>query len=82
MTIAYFLRNIFAGYISDLGICLRFGCVFHGFGLIIICNSSPPGQNSCHFADDVFMCIFVNEKFYSLIKISLKIVPKGPIDNN
>ena len=26
-------------------------------------NSSPPGQNGCHFADNIFRCIFVNEKF-------------------
>ena len=45
-------------------------------------NSSPPGQNSRHFTDDIFRCIFVNEKFCILIKISLKFVPKGPIDNN
>ena len=38
-------------------------------------NSSPPGQNGRHFADDVFRCIFVSEKF--LIQISLKFVPKG-----
>ena len=24
-------------------------------------NSYPPGQNSCHFADHVFRCLFVNE---------------------
>ena len=47
----------------------------------MLLNSSPPGQNGCHFADDVFKCIFVNEKFYILIKISLKFIPKGPIDN-
>ena len=29
-----------------------------------------------------FRCIFVNEKFYILTKISLKFVPKGLIDNN
>ena len=29
-----------------------------------------------------FRCIFVNEKFYILIKISLSFVPKGPIYNN
>ena len=46
-----------------------------------IFNSSPPGQNGRHFADDSFKCIFVNEKFCILIKISLKFVPKGPIDN-
>ena len=33
-------------------------------------------------ADDIFKCIFLNEKFYVLIKISLKFVPNGPIDNN
>ena len=44
-------------------------------------NSSPPGQNGRHFADDTFRCVFVNEKFCILIKISLKFVPKGPIDN-
>ena len=43
-------------------------------------NSS--GQNGRHFADDIFRCIFVNEKFCILIKISLKFVPKGPICNN
>ena len=26
-------------------------------------NSSPPGQNDRSFADDIFRCIFVNEKF-------------------
>ena len=34
------------------------------------------------FADDIFRCIFVTEKFSILIKISLKFVPYGPIDNN
>ena len=45
-------------------------------------NSSPPGQNGRLFADNIFKCIFVNEKFHILIKISLKFVPEGPIDNN
>ena len=45
-------------------------------------NSSPSGQNGLHFADDIFRCIFMNEKFPILIKISLKFVAKGPIDNN
>ena len=30
----------------------------------------------------IFICIFVNETFCILIKISLKFVPKGPIDDN
>ena len=45
-------------------------------------NSSPLGQNGRHFADDIFRCIFVNEKSCILTKISLKFVPMGPIDNN
>ena len=39
-------------------------------------------KNGRHFADDIFWCIFVNEEFCILIQISLKFVPKGPIDNN
>ena len=44
-------------------------------------NSSPPGQNVRHFADDIFSCILMNEKFCILIKISLQFVSKGPLDN-
>ena len=32
-------------------------------------------------ADDNFKCIFLNENDRIPIRISLKIVPKGPIDN-
>ena len=45
-------------------------------------NSSPTGQNGRCFSDDIFRCISVNEKFFILIKISLKFIPKCPIDNN
>ena len=34
-----------------------------------------------HFADDIFKCIFLNENVWISIKISLKFVPKGPINN-
>ena len=44
-------------------------------------NSSPPGQNGCQFADNSFKRIFTNEKFFISIRIWLKFVPKGPIDN-
>ena len=33
-----------------------------------------------HFPDDIFKCIFLNENVKISIKISLKFVPKGPID--
>ena len=45
-------------------------------------NSFPPEQNGRHFPDDIFRCLFMNEKFCILIKISLKFGPKGPIDIN
>ena len=32
-------------------------------------------------ANNIFKCIFMNEKLRILIPISLKFVPKGPIDN-
>ena len=38
-------------------------------------------MNEQHFADDIFKRIFFNEKVWIPIKISLKFVPKGPIDN-
>ena len=39
-------------------------------------------KNGRHSAGDIFRCIFVNEKLWILIKISLKFVPKASIDNN
>ena len=41
----------------------------------------PPGQNGWHFADDISKCIFMNKKVCILIRIPLKFVPNGPIDN-
>ena len=42
----------------------------------------PMDKMAAILADDIFWCIFVNEKICILIKISLKFVPKGPNDNN
>ena len=42
-------------------------------------NTLRPRQNGRHFADDIFKCIFLNENVW--IKVSLKFVPKGPINN-
>ena len=44
-------------------------------------NSSRPRQNGRHFADDTFKCIFLNGNVWIPIKISLKFVPKGRINN-
>ena len=44
-------------------------------------NILRPRQNGRHFADDIFKCIFLNENIWIPVKISLKYVPKGPINN-
>ena len=38
-------------------------------------------QNGCHYTNATFKCIFLNENVWIRIKISLKFVPKGPINN-
>ena len=38
-------------------------------------------QNGLHFPGNIFKCIFLNENVWNLIEISLKFVPKGPINN-
>ena len=48
---------------------------------LLLINSSPPGQMAPIFADDILKYISMNEKFCISIRISLKFVPKGPIDN-
>ena len=44
-------------------------------------NTLRPRQNGRDFADDTFKLIFLNENVGISIKISLKFVPKGPINN-
>ena len=39
-------------------------------------------ENDHHIGDDIFICIFENEKFCISIRISLKFVPNGAIGNN
>ena len=47
----------------------------------LTCNTLRPRQNGRHFADAIFKCIFFCENVWIPIKVSLKFVPKGPIDN-
>ena len=44
-------------------------------------NTLRPRQNGRHFADDIFKYIFLNENLWIPIKISLKFVPKGRMNN-
>ena len=43
-------------------------------------NTLRPRQNGRHFAGDILKCIFLNENTWISIKISLKFVPRGPIN--
>ena len=43
-------------------------------------NTLRPRQNGRHFPDDILKCIFLNTNAWISIKISLKFVPKGPIN--
>ena len=47
----------------------------------ILFNTLRPRQDGRHFADDFFKFIFLNENVWIPIKISLKFVPKGAINN-
>ena len=44
-------------------------------------NTLRPRQNGRHFPDDIFKWIFLNENVWISTKISLKFVPKVPINN-
>ena len=44
-------------------------------------NTLRPRQNGRHFADDTFKPIFLKENIRNTIKISLKFVPRVPINN-
>ena len=44
-------------------------------------NTLRPRQNWRHFADDIFKWIFLNENVWISIEMSLKFVPRGPINN-
>ena len=51
---------------------------FHG---ALFINTLRPRQNIRHYADETFKRLFVNKNIRLLIEISLKFVPKGPINN-
>ena len=44
-------------------------------------NTLRPRRNEQHFADDIYKCIFFDENVWISIKISMKFVSKGPINN-
>ena len=58
-------------YITDITVIFK----------IVWFNTLRPTQNGRYFPDDIFKCIFLKENVWIPIKISLKFVPKSPINN-
>ena len=54
---------------------------WHQIKILLSFNTLRPRQHGRHFADDTFKSIFLNENVIISIKISLKFVPDGPINN-
>ena len=50
-------------------------------GPVYVFVTLRPRQNGRHFPDDRFKWIFLNENVWISIAVSLKFVPKGPINN-
>ena len=44
-------------------------------------NTLRPRQNGCHLPEDILKHIFLNENIWISLKVSLKFVPKVPINN-
>ena len=61
--------------------CLLNGSNFVKASMCSHVNTLRLRQDGRHFADDISKCIFLNENVWIPIEISLKFVPKGPIDN-
>ena len=45
-------------------------------------NHLPLDKMAAILADAILICIFLKENVWIWIKISLKFIPKAPIDNN
>ena len=61
--------------------CKRLRLHMHMCDHTLTINTLRPRQNGRRFADDTFKRIFLNENVRISIEISLKFVPKGPINN-
>ena len=62
--------------ISETMIWLVYWRIYASFGL----NELRPRQNGRHFPGDIFKRIFVHENVKISIQITLKFIPKGPIN--
>ena len=71
----------------DLRGCQNKHCISRSISTFLVMlllwsfNTLRPRQNGRHFPDDISKCIFLNENVLISMKISLKFVPKGQINN-
>ena len=61
---------------------MPYGITYQVNHLVQSSISLRPRQNGCHFADNIFKCIFWNENVWISFDISLKFVPKVWINNS
>ena len=66
---------LISSYHMSLCLCY-FAC-----SVCLMFHTLRPRRNEQHFADDIFKRILFNANVWISIKISLKFVPKGPINN-
>ena len=64
-----------------MGVCSVWHSTLAIDNIFVHFNILKPKLSECHLADDIFKCIFLNENVWIPIKISLKFVPKGLINN-
>ena len=79
------LYNVFVYFVAaSLNNCCCFNLTYNDYGVfrLRLLIKMRPGQNDRRFADDTVKCISLNENVRISIKMSLKFVPKGPLNNN
>ena len=80
-SIFHFCLGCYCGGYSQNGRSNLSSCDWKYYVIYGGINTLRPRQNGRHFPDNIFKCIFLNENGRISIKISLKFVPKVPINN-
>ena len=73
--------SMISPYLSSPIYTLPFPSIYTPLPLYSTFNILRPRQNGRHFADDSFKCSSLNDNVWITIKHSLKLVPKGLINN-
>ena len=68
--------------IATIPWCLNNTCRRHNKGQFPSLFTHPPRDKmTAILTDDIFNCIFLNENYKIRIQISIKYIPRSPIDN-